>query len=50
MVACDLRPRRHESSSRMRGVGLLTGGVNDWQWIGSAGASETPFSTPGSDR
>ena len=47
MVACDLRPRRHESSSRMRGVGLLTDGVNDWQWIGSAGASETPVSTLG---
>ena len=50
MVACDLRPRQHESSSGLRGVGLLTNGVDYWLWIGSAGASETPFSTPGSDR
>ena len=50
MVACDLRPRQHESSSGVRGVGLLTDGVNYWLWIGSAGASETPFSTLGSDR
>ena len=50
MVAGDLRPRRHEPCSRRRGVGLLTGGVNDWQWIGSAGASETPFSTLGREK
>ncbi|MBD3849978.1 MAG: hypothetical protein IFK93_01700 [Acidobacteria bacterium] len=50
MVACDLRPRGREFSSRMRGAGLLTGGVNDWQRIGSASASTTPFSTLGSDR
>jgi len=49
MVACDLRPRRPESSSRGQGVGLVTDGVNDWRWIGSAGASETPFSILGSD-
>jgi len=50
MVACDLRPRQHESSSGVRGVGLLTDGVNYWLWIGSAGASETPFPTLGRDR
>jgi hypothetical protein len=47
MVACDLRQRRCESSSRGRDIGLLTGGVNYRQWIDSAGASETPFSTLG---
>jgi len=47
MVACDLRPRRRESISRVRDVGLFSGGVNNRQWIGSAGASETPVSTLG---
>jgi hypothetical protein len=50
MVACDLRLRRHESSSRVGGVGSITGEVNDGLWIGSAGASEPPFSILGSDR
>ena len=50
MVACDLRLRRHESSSRVRGVGSITGEVNDGMWIGSAGAAEPPFSILGSDR
>ena len=47
MVACDLRPLRRESISRVRDVGLFSGGVNNRQWIGSAGASETPVSTLG---
>ena len=50
MVACDLRLRRHESSSRMRGVGSITGEVNDGLWIGAAGAAAPPFSILGSDR
>jgi hypothetical protein len=50
MVACDLRLRRHESSSRMRGVGSITGEVNDGLWIGLVDASEPPFSILGSDR
>jgi hypothetical protein len=47
MVACNLRPRGGEFSARMRGAGLLTDGVNDWQWIGSVCASERPYSTLG---
>jgi len=50
MVACDLRLRRHESSSRWRGVGSITGEVNDGLWIGSAGVSVPPISVLGSDR
>jgi hypothetical protein len=50
MVACDFRLRRHESSSRVRGVGSITGEVKDGMWIGSAGAAEPLFSILGSDR